>query len=192
MYVLYIIPLPLIPGISLPVHDWYLYLNQFTSLYLCLSACDLANCLICTGTTCNTCENKFYKQNGACQGEVWAACGWHCRPLTSITLLAVCAGNSPVTGEFPTQRPVTRSFDVFFDLRLNERLRKKSRGWWFETPSRPLWRHSNDLMDSISGRQCLLFCADAGNTKLTRYLPVFSYVRRFTYPVNISDSCDEY
>ena len=33
-------------------------------------------------------------------------------------LLALCAGNSPVTGEFPSQRPATRSFDVFFDLRL--------------------------------------------------------------------------
>ena len=38
---------------------------------------------------------------------------------------------------------MTRSFDVFFDLRLNEWLSKQSRGWWFETPSRPLWRHSN-------------------------------------------------
>ena len=37
-------------------------------------------------------------------------------------LLAICAGNSPVTGEFPAQRPVTRSFDVFFDLCLNKRL----------------------------------------------------------------------
>ena len=34
-------------------------------------------------------------------------------------LLALWAGNSPVTGEFPAQRPVTRSFDGFFDLRLN-------------------------------------------------------------------------
>ena len=32
--------------------------------------------------------------------------------------LDICAGNSPVTGEFPAQMPVTRSFDVFFDLRL--------------------------------------------------------------------------
>ena len=39
--------------------------------------------------------------------------------------LALCAGNSPVTGDFPAQRPVTRSFDVFFDLRLNERLSKQ-------------------------------------------------------------------
>ena len=34
-------------------------------------------------------------------------------------LLAICAGNSSVIGEFPAQRPVTRSFDVFFDLRPN-------------------------------------------------------------------------
>ena len=46
-----------------------------------------------------------------------------------------------VTGEFPTQRPVTRSFDVFLDLRLKKRLSKQSWGWWFETPSRSLWRH---------------------------------------------------
>ena len=53
------------------------------------------------------------------------------------------AGNSPVTGEFPTQRPVTRSFGVFFDLRLNKRLSKQSWGWWFETPSRSLNRRCN-------------------------------------------------
>ena len=47
-------------------------------------------------------------------------------------------------GEFPTQRPVTRSFGVFFDLRLNKRLNKQSWGWWFETLSRPSWRHRND------------------------------------------------
>ena len=33
---------------------------------------------------------------------------------TFSALLALCAGNSPVTGEFPSQRPVTRSFDIFF------------------------------------------------------------------------------
>ena len=60
---------------------------------------------------------------------------------TFSALLDICAGNSPVTGEFPAQ--VTRSFDVFFDLRLNEWLSKQSWGWWFETPSCPLWRHSN-------------------------------------------------
>ena len=43
----------------------------------------------------------------------------------------------------PAQRPLMRSFDVIFDLRLNERLSKQYCGWWFETPSCPLWRHSN-------------------------------------------------
>ena len=62
---------------------------------------------------------------------------------TFSALLAIRAGNSLVSGEFPTQRPVTRSFDVFFDLRLDERLSKHSLGWWLETPSRPLWRQSN-------------------------------------------------
>ena len=38
---------------------------------------------------------------------------------TVSALLAIWAGNSPVTGDFPTQRPVTQSFDVFFDLRPN-------------------------------------------------------------------------
>ena len=55
---------------------------------------------------------------------------------TFSALLALCAGNSPVPGEFPTQRPVTRSFDVYFDLRPNKRLSKQSWGWWFETLSR--------------------------------------------------------
>ena len=47
------------------------------------------------------------------------------------------------TGEFPSQRPVTRSFDVFFGLRLNKRLSKHSIRRWFETPWRSLWRHCN-------------------------------------------------
>ena len=58
-------------------------------------------------------------------------------------------GNSPVTGEFPTQRPAARSFDVFFDLHLYKRLSKQWWGWWFETPSRPLWRHCNAFVSGI-------------------------------------------
>ena len=69
---------------------------------------------------------------------------WRHQMETFSALLAICAGNSPVPGEFPAQRPVTRSFDVFFDLRLNKRLSKQSWGWWFETLSRSLWRHCND------------------------------------------------
>ena len=44
---------------------------------------------------------------------------------TFSALLAICAGNSPVSGEFPSQRPVTRSFDIIFDLRLNKQLSKQ-------------------------------------------------------------------
>ena len=69
---------------------------------------------------------------------------WRHQMETFSALLAICAGNSPVPGEFPAQRPVTRSFDVFFDLRRIKGLNKQSRGWWSETLSRPLWRHSND------------------------------------------------
>ena len=66
---------------------------------------------------------------------------WRHQMITFSTLLALCAGNSPVTGEFPSQRPVTRSFDAFFHLRLNKSLSKQSWGWWFESPSCSSWRH---------------------------------------------------
>ena len=68
---------------------------------------------------------------------------WRHQMETFSALLVLCEGNSPVTGEFPAQRPVTRSLDVFFDLCPNKLLSKQSWGWWLETPSRPLWRHPN-------------------------------------------------
>ena len=49
-------------------------------------------------------------------------------------------------GEYSTKRPVTRSFDVFFDMRLDKRLSKQSWGWWFETQSCPLWRQCNGTL----------------------------------------------
>ena len=53
---------------------------------------------------------------------------------TFSALPAICAGNSPVPREIPAQRPVTRNFDVFFDLRPNKLLSKHSYswGWLFE------------------------------------------------------------
>ena len=68
---------------------------------------------------------------------------WRHQMETFSALPAFCAGNSPATDEFPSQRPVTQSFGVFFDLCLNKQLSKQSRRWWFETPSCPLWRHCN-------------------------------------------------
>ena len=70
---------------------------------------------------------------------------WRHQMEAFSALLAICAGNSLVPGEFPTQRPVTRSFDVFFDLRLNKWLNKQGWSWWFETLSRPLCCHRNVL-----------------------------------------------
>ena len=75
-------------------------------------------------------------------GRTW----WRHEIESFSALLALCAGNSPVTGESPSQRPVTRSFDVFFDLRLNKRLSKQSWDWWFETPSCSLWRRCNERL----------------------------------------------
>ena len=77
---------------------------------------------------------------------------WRHRIETFSALLAICAGNSPASGDFPAQTPVTRSFDVFFDLCLNKRLGKLSWGWWFETLSRPLWRQCNgDIWNETFG-----------------------------------------
>ena len=68
---------------------------------------------------------------------------WRHQMETFSALLALCAGKTPVPGDFPKQRPVTRSLDVFFDLRPNKRFSKQSWGWWFETLSCSLWRHCN-------------------------------------------------
>ena len=84
--------------------------------------------------------------------KIFTTAWWRHQMETFSALLALCAGNSPVTGEFPTQRPVTRSFDVFFDLRLNKPLSKHSWGWWFETPSRSLWHHCNGTFLSFCAR----------------------------------------
>ena len=74
---------------------------------------------------------------------------WRHQIETVSALLALCERNSPVTGEFPSQRPVTRSFDVFLDLRPNKQFSKQSMRRWFETPSRLSWRQSNDLLLSF-------------------------------------------
>ena len=79
---------------------------------------------------------------------------------TFSALLAICAGNSPVPGEFPAQRPVTRTFDIFFDLRLDKRLSKQSWGWWFEMLLCPLWRHRNDIIISLWPQMALGYYQD--------------------------------
>ena len=106
-------------------------------------------------------STRFYQRN-RCQFCTFcrAVLSWHVRNVairlpvigwwrhqmeTFSALLALCAGNSPVAREFPSQRPVTRSFDVYFDLHLNKRLSKQSIRRLFDKPSYLLWRQCNGI-----------------------------------------------
>ena len=85
--------------------------------------------------------------------------------------------NGFIHGEFPSQRPMTRGFDVFFNLRLNKRLSKQSWGWWFEMSSPSLWRHCNAI-------DILLILQEHFSSFLIvpcRYSPDFFYHNTFTY-----------
>ena len=65
-------------------------------------------------------QSGFARCSGVLDNIVWAANHipwWRHQMETFSALLAICAGNSAASGEFPVQRPVTRSFDVFFALR---------------------------------------------------------------------------
>ena len=109
---------------------------------------------------------------------------WRHQMETFSALLAICAGNSPVSGEFTAQRSVTRSFDVFFDLRMNELLSKHLCGYWLETPSCPLWHQSkfkDENIDTIyiqviytwSLSQCSFFSSFADMSFLYFIIKVF-------------------
>ena len=90
-------------------------------------------------------ERRNVWSNVIAQCETGSTIPWWRHQMETVSaLLVLCAGNSPVTGDFPAQSPGTRSFDTFFDLPLNKRLSKQPLGWWFETPIFPLWRHCND------------------------------------------------
>ena len=91
---------------------------------------------------------------------------WRHQMETFSALLALCAGP---TGEFPSQRPVTRSFDV--------RLSKQWWGWWFEMPSRPLWRHSNVDCAIVWLPQCQWSHAEnMGNSPPPQQTPNRAYI----------------
>ena len=106
-----------------------------------------------------------------------AVISWWCHQMETFSaLLAICAGNSP-----GTQGQVTRSFNVFFDLRPNKRLIKQSWGWWFERISRPLWRHCNMCGFTVV-RLRLPQIIPLGLGKLSqfspfRYYPIFRIVK---------------
>ena len=98
---------------------------------------------------------------------------WRYQMETFSAMLALCAGNSPVNGEFPTKRPVTPMFFfyVLLDLRLNKRLSKQSRRRWFETPSCSLWRQCNEvIMESSAGKLCVAGYNSQRNEEQGQYL----------------------
>ena len=94
---------------------------------------------------------------------------WHKQMEILYALLALCVGNSPVNGDFPSQRPVTRSFDVF-DLRMSKRLSKQSRHRWFETPSCSLWRHHKVLPVCCNGTGTIFPSCHWSNPERFQYI----------------------
>ena len=67
-------------------------------------------------------------------------------PCKDVDYLSVRSHDDVIKwNHFPHYWPFVRSFDVFFDLLPKKRLSKQSWGWWFETPSRSLWRHHTGM-----------------------------------------------
>ena len=89
---------------------------------------------------CNRNNNVIYFATYIILALVTSISWWRHQMEIFSALLSFCEGNPQETGGFPSQRPVTRSFDVFFDLWV-KRVSKQSRRRWFETPWRSLWRH---------------------------------------------------
>ena len=126
------------------------------------------------------CKSMFVKKCWSYSCWQWASIGlgdawWRHQMETFSALLAICVGNSPVPGEFPAQRPVTRSSDVFLDLRLNKRLSKQSWGWWFDTLSRPLGRHCNGLVIN------LIACLYTNKISICINLPYWLFSLHYSY-----------
>ena len=125
-------------------------ISRFSAAFSYYGVVLFTTSMISVGTTCEPSKytkgiSKSLKSRGGLPASPW----WRHQMETFSALLAICTGNSSVTGEFPIQRPVTQSFDgFFFDRPLNKWLGKQSWGWWFEKLSRPLWRHCNDCYPS--------------------------------------------
>ena len=109
----------------IPIRHSYIYYI----IYICV-------CLCGTAWLLNT-ANYYCMNTGSCRPKQMALPWWRHQMEKFSALLTLCERNSPVTGEFPSQRPVTWSFDESLICALNKWLCKQSWGWW-------LWRHCND------------------------------------------------
>ena len=92
--------------------------------------------------------------------DIFLGAWWSHQMVTFSMLLTLCAGNSLSTSEFPSQRPVTQSFNVSFDLCLNKRLGKQLRRWWSETPSCSLHHCNGRWVNTLRLRQNGRYFAD--------------------------------
>ena len=150
-------------------------ISQWVKLILCNQPiCTCHRRLFCSRPI-HSCEVARDQYRGTYTSIAW----WRHQMEIFSALLTICSGHSPVPGEFPAQRPVTRSFDVFFDQRLNKRLSKQSWGWWLETLSRPLWRHCNGLTKMRTWNYIHCFLWDVFthpyevSARMSNYIPLF-------------------
>ena len=114
----------------LPIDHVLIYLVCYHCRVASVSVHQLIGSFIVTASRTG-CLNAYITMMTSSNGNIFRVTGHLCREFTG-------------PGEFPTQRPVTRSFDVYFHLRPDKRLSKQSLGWWFETLSPPLLRHRNE------------------------------------------------
>ena len=113
-------------------------------------------------------------------GTSWLWIHTSVKGLTNQIMMTSSNGNIfHVTGHLcgprwiPAQGPVTRSFDVFLDLRLNKRLSKQSSGWWFETLSCSLWRHCN-VLEHFENKCHMNVCVSIFRSTLYQHLILLS------------------
>ena len=136
---------------SLPTHicvTWPQWVNRLLSFKkICMTACVWdthgRRVILKTWQIIGKIPRAYQLKSGDCSNSYMHITKRYSERF--FALLVLCEWNIPVTGGFRTQRPMTRRFDVFCDLRLNKRFSKQSRHRWFETPSCSLWRHCNGL-----------------------------------------------
>ena len=138
------IPQILCDVITCPCH-WYLLLAQYSSYTM------MAFYVMNVGTRARCVQYK--------QSDGWPPCPrWRHQIEILFALLAFCAGNSPLTGYSPSQTNCQWRGALISSLirALNKRSSEKSWGWWFETPSRSLWRHCNVVWYTVCNAMYML------------------------------------
>ena len=126
--------------------------------------------MLVKGATDDKVRHSLYMMTSS-NGNIFRVTGPLCGEFTGL-------------GEFPTQRPVMRSFDVYFDLCLNKRLCKQSWGWWFEMLLCPLWGHSNEakvhLMIFYRAGQHQI-CSHSAKPNTHQYWPIVCWAIIFIF-----------